>query len=73
MFRTFCEAMDQEPAMTLAILEECGYTSTRTDARIRQDIEIYGDFNLEDALVTCDLDQLTEAEIEYLERHCAHE
>lgn len=71
MFRTFCEAMDQEPAMTLAILEECGYTSTRTDklaARIRQDIEIYGDFNFEDALITCDLDQLTEAEIEDLER-----
>lgn len=73
MFRTFYEAMDQEPAMTLAILEDFGHTTTRTSklnraaARIRNDIEMYGDFSLEDALVACDLDQLTEAEIKYLE------
>lgn len=73
MFRTFCEAMEQEPALTLTMLEEFGHTTTRTGklnraaARIRQDIEMYGDFSLEDALVASDLDQLTEAEIKYLE------
>lgn len=73
MFRTFCERMDEDPGLTLAKLEDRGFTSTRTGklnraaARIRNDIEMYGDFSLEDALVACDLDQLTEAEIKYLE------
>jgi hypothetical protein len=39
----------------------------RAAARIRNDIEMYGDFSLEDALQACDLDQLTDAEIKYLE------
>mgnify|MGYP003288697620 CR=1 FL=1 len=73
MFRTFCERMDEDPGLTLAKLEDRGFTSTRTGrlnraaARIRNDLEMYGDFSLEDALQACDLDQLTDAEIKYLE------
>lgn len=73
MFRTFCDEMGRDPAMVLTMLEDLGHTTTRTGklnraaARLRNDIEMYGDFSLEDALVACDLDQLTEAEIKYLE------
>jgi hypothetical protein len=79
MFRTFCEAMDQEPAMTLTMLEDLGHIDTRHSklrraaARIRNDIEMYGDFSLQDALQSCDLDQLTDAEIKYLEERLNHE
>lgn len=73
MFRTFCDEMERNPAMMCAMLEDFGHTTTRLGrlnraaTRIRNDIEMYGDFSLEDALVACDLDQLTEAEIKYLE------
>lgn len=73
MFRTFCDEMEHDPALVLTALEDLGHTTTRTGrlnraaARIRNDIEMYGDFSLEDALIACDLDQLTDAEIKYLE------
>lgn len=73
MFRTFCDEMERDPTLVLTALEDLGHTNTRTGrlnraaARIRNDIEMYGDFSLEDALQACDLDQLTDAEIKYLE------
>ena len=73
MFRTFCDEMERAPALTLTALEDLGHTTTRTGrlnraaAHIRNDIEMYGDFSLEDALVTCNLNQLTDEEIKYLE------
>lgn len=73
MFRTFCDEMERDPTLVLTALEDLGYTTTRAGrlnraaARIRNDIEMYGDFSLEDALQACDLDQLTDAEIKYLE------
>lgn len=73
MFRTFCDEMDYNPAMVFTMLEDLGHTSTRIGklnkaaARIRNDFEMYGECDPEDALMSCDLDQLTDAEIEYLE------
>lgn len=70
MFRTFCEEMREDPALVLTMLEEMGHltpASQRANARIRNDIEMSGSFNLSDALWRYgDLDQLTDAEIEYL-------
>lgn len=71
MFR-FCEEMEKDPAIVLTALEEFGYTTTRTSrlnkaaARMRQDMEMYGECNPDDILASCDLDQLTAKEIEYL-------
>lgn len=67
MFRTFCEEMREDPTLVLTMLEEMGHmtpASQRANARVRNSIEMYGDFNPADVL--CDLDQLTNAEIEYL-------
>lgn len=72
MFRTFCEEMERDSALVLTMLEDFGHTSTRTGrlnraaARMRHDIELYGECNPEDVLATCDLDQLTDAEIAYI-------
>lgn len=73
MCRIFCNEMDENPARTLVMLEDLGHTPTRIGrlnqavARIRNDIEMYGDFSLVDALQAYDLDQLTDAEIKYME------
>lgn len=78
MCRIFCNEMDENPSRTLVMLEDLGYTPTRTGrlnqavARIRNDIEMYGDFSLEDALHAYDLDQLTDAEIKYMEGRLNH-
>lgn len=73
MTRRFCEAIEQDPGFTFQLLEHLGHTTTRTGklnkaiARIHNDIEVYGDFSLADALTAADIDELTDAEIEYIE------
>lgn len=71
MRRTFCEAMEQDPALVLTMLDDLGYNSpaprsVRAMARIRQDIEMGNEVDVNDLLAMHDLDLLIEEEIERL-------
>lgn len=68
MRRTFCEEMEQNPALVLTMLDDLGYNSpsprsVRAAARIRQDIEMNNEVDIDDLLITSNLDLLTEEEI----------
>lgn len=69
--RTFCEAMDQDPAMMLTALDELGYNRTsklrQAAARMRQEYEMTGSCDAPLILSQYDIDTLTREEIVYLE------
>lgn len=66
--------LDNDMAMTLAILEDEGYIDEsrksrlrRAAIRMRRDWEIYGSVSVNDILSTSNLDNLTQSEIRYME------
>lgn len=66
--------LDNDMAMTLAILEDEGYIDEsrksrlrRAAIRMRRDWEIYGSVFVDDILSTSNLDNLTQSEIRYME------
>lgn len=66
--------LDDDMAMTLAILEDEGYIDEsrksrlrRAAIRMRRDWEIYGSVSVDDILSASNLDNLTQSEIRYME------
>lgn len=66
--------LDNDMAMTLAILEDEGYIDEsrksrlrRAAIRMRRDWEIYGSVSVDDILSASNLDNLTQSEIRYME------
>ena len=66
--------LDNDMAMTLAILEDEGYIDEsrksrlrRAAIRMRRDWEIYGSVSVDDILSASNLNNLTQSEIRYME------